>query len=138
MPQGGFLASTAFGYKLSKDGVLEYGYAIPLAAPPVRSPLAAEFNSFINQANELELVNTGSSPMEVAVAVRSYNGQNLFSSSAQVAAHGARRISLPLPADTYGLVQLTPSASAGAELLGRTYVTRGSEYVLSYPARPKT
>jgi len=128
-PETGMLSATSFFYKLDSAGELQYGYAAPLMAT-TGIVQVSEFNSFIEQTNEVEIYNTEGESISAQITAYDANHNVVLVKDISVPAHGTVRFALDVPKDTYGTVVLQ-AAHSGLGL--RNYVSRPGEYVLPFP-----
>ena len=127
----GPLSARSFFYSLNDFGVLEYGYAAPLAESPGMRQFS-QFNTFISHRNETELTNTSTSVMPVTITYLDVAGAEVFSTVIQLPAGATNRFAPMLPVDTFGSVIAEASVDG---LVMRNYVIREGAYTLTFPGR---
>ena len=127
-PVFGKLSTLSLYYKLDQDSSLSYAYAAPFAESPGKRQIS-EFNSFIKHTNSVELYNSTGEEIAATLTVLDVSGATLFLRDYTLLPHGSERISLSLPADTYGTIVLEASAPG---VVMRNYLHRGGQYVMTF------
>lgn len=127
----GAVSALSIFYKLDPAGRLEYAYAAPFVGSPGVAQLS-QFNSFIQHSNELELYNLSGTSRRVTVDYVDYQGQPVFDTIVDLPSRSVRRLSAPVPENSYGTVLVQ---SSGSGIAARSYVSRNSRYTLSFPGQ---
>ncbi len=127
------ISALSLFYKLNSFNVLEYAYAAPLVGFAGTSQIS-QFNSFIEQQNDVEAYNAAEEEISFDVHVVDYQKTTLCSDTGvKLAAGETTRFTLPLPSDSYGTVVVKSNKDG---LILRTYVQRADSYVLTFPGSP--
>lgn len=121
-----YLSALNFFYKLDDAQRLRYAFAAPMVSSPGMVQIA-DFNSFIENKNSVQLFNPLDQVITGNVSVLGYDGKVLESFDLNLAPHAATRTLLSVPKDTYGTIILNASKKG---LVMRNY-TSGNEYTLT-------
>lgn len=126
------LTAISLIYHFSESGDLDYAAAMPFLSPgPARQ--ITEFNTYLQQANELVSFNSTQKDITATVKLYDLMGQVIDSFELKVASGEILETPLSsLPAEKYGVVEVLAD-SAG--LVVRNVVTREGQYTLSFDAR---
>jgi len=123
-----YLSSITSHYKKSSPEAINYGYATPFTKTAPEVVQMSEFNSFLQQANDLELANVSGNSTSVSIVILDYLGnvvQTLEYNN--LLPNTSIRVPLTLPTDSYGTIIVD-----GEGIVVRNYVTKPLEYVLPY------
>lgn len=122
-------------YNVSSSGNLQYAYAAPAAGAAGKDQVS-QFNSYINHATELEIVNISNAPLSSDVGFYNFNGELVWLRHAlSIPANGTKRITVMLPRNTYGSVIFKNSHS---EVAARVYTSRHFQYTIPYISQPSS
>jgi len=126
----GMSSTVSIFYKLDEKGELEYAYGVPFAQPTANM-LISQFNSFIENINEIELVNTLSEPITVTLVARDDVNNVIEGTNMEItlAPRETQRITLDLPADTLGSI-VAEGDKVGFSLVN--FVGRAGEYKIPF------
>lgn len=121
-----YLRALNFFYKVDDTQRLRYAFPAPMVSSSGMVQIA-DFNSFIENKNSVQLFNPIDQVITGNIAVLGYDGKVLESFDLNLAPHAAIRTLLSVPKDTYGTIILNASKKG---LVMRNY-TSGNEYTLT-------
>jgi hypothetical protein len=124
-----FTTSNAVSYLFSPTAV-EYGTSNRFSRVIKEGVQISEFNSFLDQTNHLELINTSSEDRVVKVDLVDYTATLLGEVEFTLEANKHIRVKLELPGDTYGTITVH-----GDDVLVRNNVQKESEYLLIFSGK---
>ncbi len=119
-------------YRFAGNGELLFAYA-PAFEEPIGTLQRTRFNSFIGQANTIELVNSTDDVVDATIRVLNFDATLLDTLDLALPARGTIRRNLEVPADTYGTVVVESLPTA--KLVVRNDVSRVLEYTIPFPGR---
>jgi hypothetical protein len=126
---GEFYVTAVTSSYVPTTGDVNYGFSFPATRVPGATQ-HLEFNSFLNQVNDLELVNTSGKAQDVSIVATDYLGAQVESRAVTLAAGRMVRLRLSLPTNSYGTIVVD-----GEGILARSFVTNPGQYVLPFIGR---
>jgi hypothetical protein len=72
---------------------------------------------------------------DLVLSAVDWTGTTIWNGHTAIAPGGVSRLKLGLPADRYGVLTIDSSGSNNPAIIARNFIYKGSDYVLSFPAR---
>lgn len=131
----GDVSAVSMFYRLDSNGFLKYVYSAPAIGKQATNSVS-QFNSYIDNRIEVELVNLSASDHISNITLIDSFGNIVWRKlGVQIKAKGVTRLAPLLPSNKYGTVFIDSSTDL---IIGRVYQGRNKEYLINFYNFPST